>query len=59
MKKNISLLICFVLILSVFNVYAYEFPKSFWKINDAYQAAVDSGDDWGIIQFGEETISLM
>lgn len=59
MKKKISLLICFVLILSVFNVYAYEFPKSFWKINDAYQAAVDSGDDWGIIQFGEETISLM
>ncbi|MBE7038498.1 MAG: hypothetical protein E7404_06335 [Ruminococcaceae bacterium] len=61
MKKIISLLICLFIVFNMltFSVYAYKFPNSFWKINDAYQAALDSGDDWKIVHFGEETTALI
>lgn len=38
---------------------AYEFPHSFWSMNDAYQSAMNSGDDYGIITFGLQAVDLM
>ena len=43
--RNIALILCVVLIFSVFPVSAAEIPNAFWKLNDAYNAAISSGND--------------
>ncbi len=61
MKRFFYTLLTFVMILSVFpqTVGAYNFPQAFWAINDAYSAAIDSGDNHGIIEYGNKTVDLM
>ncbi len=41
------------------SVYAYKFPNSFWSVNDAYEAAVSSGDTNGIISNGLNAVSIL
>lgn len=51
--------VCMVLSLLVVPVSADELPQAFWALNDAYLAAKDAGDDDGIINFGEQVVSLL
>ena len=39
--------------------YAYELPHAFWALNDAYNAACDSGDNNGIINYGTQIVNLI
>ncbi len=62
MKKVLCFLVCFCLLLNLsFVCFAadYKFPNSFWPINEAYVAALESGNNEDIIKYGEETIGLM
>ncbi len=40
-------------------VAAYEFPNSFWALNEAYINAVNTGDNYAIIDNGNKIIELM
>ena len=60
MKKLFSLLIMSTVIFSsVPNVLAYNFPNAIWQYDDAYRAASDSGDLYGIITFGEQALGVI
>ncbi len=57
MKKFLTLLLALALIST--GVYAYELPHAFWEINRRYTEASDSGDLWGVINSGIETLNLL
>lgn len=60
MKKSISILLTIVLLFGMFaTVSAYEFPKSFWPVNDQYVKALNAKDNYGIIQYGIESIAIL
>ncbi len=56
--KKILLLVLSLAFLGI-NVSAYELPKTFWKTNGRYVAALESGDLWGIIENGMQTLDLL
>ncbi|MCC8168980.1 MAG: hypothetical protein LIO59_01110, partial [Oscillospiraceae bacterium] len=39
--------------------YAYDYPCSFWKINNAYEAAEESGNYSDIINYGTQVVNLI
>ncbi len=55
----LSAMLPFMLSLPLTNVSAYEFPNSFWAVDDSYNAALAAGDDYGIITYGTQSVSLM
>ncbi len=57
MKKTLAILLM-VVFLGI-NVCAYELPHAFWKLNDQYSAAVNSGDYWGVIDRGTAILDLI
>ena len=61
MKRFFCTLLTSIMIFSAFpqTVGAYKFPQAFWAINDAYIAAVESGNDTGIIEYGNKAVELM
>ena len=60
MKKSISILLTIVLLFGMLaTVSAYEFPKSFWPVNDQYVKALNAKDNYGIIQYGIESIAIL
>ena len=61
MKKILSVILMLICIAALLPqvALAYQFPQSFWAINDAYMSAVDSGDHYGVIEYGTKTVELM
>lgn len=61
MKRIFSVALILVMIFSILpqTIFAYEFPKAFWAINSAYTAAVEAGDNSGIIEYGNKAVELM
>ena len=60
MKKRLFLTVLMLMLTANIRVcFAYTFPNSFWKMNDAFTAASESGDTAGIIEFGNQSINLM
>ena len=57
--KKLLLLLCNVIFFSCIDVYAYNYPTSFWSTNEKYEEALNSNDFNGIIQYGNKIISLM
>lgn len=58
--KNITaILLSAILSLPASIVSAYEFPNSFWAIDNSYNSALAAGDDYGIINYGTQSVSLM
>lgn len=57
--KLISVFIIVLLFSFCYPVYAYEFPHSFWAMNDNYMAAVNSQNNSNIIKYGNQIIDLM
>ncbi len=41
------------------SVFASELPHAFWAIDDAYNAAVESGDYYGTVEYGAQAIKLL
>lgn len=39
--------------------FASELPHAFWAIDDAYNAAVESGDYYGTVEYGTQAINLL
>ncbi len=61
MKKLLSALLAAVLLTApcASGVSAAgEYPSAFWSVNDAYSAAMDSGDDEGIAYYARQTVPL-
>ena len=60
-KKLLSVMLTIGVIVNVaaMDVSAYQFPNSFWKINEAYLNAVESNDLNKIIEYGQQSINLM
>lgn len=58
MKKIIIMLACVFLMTGV-SVSAYNYPNAFWKANENYISALNSGDYSGIVKYGEEIIGIM
>ena len=50
MKKYISLLLCFVLLLGMTNIVCYAGDNEYWSAQKNYQAAVSSGDNNAILK---------
>lgn len=57
--KAISIFIVILLFSICAPVFAYEFPYSFWAMNDNYTAAINSGNNTNIIKYGNQIIELM
>ncbi|HIV86100.1 MAG TPA: S-layer homology domain-containing protein [Candidatus Monoglobus merdigallinarum] len=58
-KKLIAAAAAAALTLSAVPVLAYEFPNSFWPLNDGFNAAVSAGDYYGIIDYGTRSVEMM
>lgn len=60
MKKFLSFL-CMAAIVSLVpnSVCAYQFPNSVWRPNDAYSCALQSGDNYGVIDFGCQIMDIL
>lgn len=60
MKKFLSFICLAAVILTIpMSVYAYKFPNSVWKPNDAYASALQSGDNYGVINFGCQVMNIL
>ena len=61
MKRFFCTLLTSIMIFSLLpqTAGAYKFPQAFWAINDAYTAAVEAGDNYGIIEHGTKAVELM
>ena len=59
MKKIIAVLIIMVITVAGWNVYAYNFPSSFWEVNSKYENAFNSNNHNAIIEYGNKIINLM
>jgi len=59
MKKIISFILSFIIICSNVNVLAYNYPKTFWNVNDKYVAAIESKNYDKIIEYGNQIINIM
>ncbi len=46
-------------IVGVQEVWAADLPSAFWKLNDNYSRAKSTGDDDGIIYYGEQVVELL
>ena len=44
---------------SSISVFAYEYPKTFWSVNDKYVKALETKDYNKIIEYGNQIINLM
>lgn len=58
-KLLLLLLLCNVIFFSCIDVYAYNYPTSFWSTNEKYETALNANDFNGIIQYRNKIISLM
>lgn len=58
MRKIFCLLIVFCITFCM-GAAAYEFPHALWQVNDAFTAALNSGDYYGIINYGLQTLDIM
>ena len=61
MKKltaKAALIICIALIFSIIPLSAAKFPSAFWGLNDKYAAALNSGDDRGIVTYASQIVEL-
>lgn len=61
MKKILSAILVLACIMALIPqaVLAYQFPQSFWPINDAYMTAFNNNDHYGVIEHGTKTVELM
>ena len=61
MKKIFCTLLFSAMIFSIFpkTAEAYKFPQAFWAINDAYVSAVEKGDAYATIEYGNKAVELM
>lgn len=60
MKKIISFICLAAVILTIpMSVYAYKFPNSVWKPNNAYSSALQSGDNYGVINYGCQVMNIL
>lgn len=59
MKKAVAFLIGLVIIASQLQGFAYNYPQSFWGMNENYSRALANNDYNGIIQYGNQIITLM
>lgn len=58
-KKIVSLFVLIIILLEGFSAFAYNYPNSFWKINEKYEAALGAKAHYDIIKYGEQIINLM
>ena len=59
-KKIISFIFLIALLISFSSIsYAYEFPSSFWSMNESYTYARDTKNYPNIIKYGTKSISLL
>lgn len=59
-KKIISLIFLIALLISFSSIsYAYEFPSSFWSMNESYTYARDTKNYPNIIKYGTKIINLL
>lgn len=61
MKKILSIILIMVCFLAIIPqmALAYEFPKAFWPMNDAYMKAFESNDHENVIKYGAQQVELM
>ncbi|MDD6484620.1 MAG: S-layer homology domain-containing protein [Clostridiales bacterium] len=59
MKKLITAAVVSGLLLAGTTAMAYTFPNSYWPASRGYGAALESGDDQGIITYGKQIIDIM
>jgi len=59
LKKLISIFVCIILLVSNISVFAYNYPNSFWTINNKYVAAIEANNYEKIIEYGNQIINLM
>ena len=59
MKKRIAALILMFSFLIPAKIYAYEFPDEFWELNQKYERAVSSKNNYDIITYGTQELYLM
>ncbi len=57
-KRLLSFLLVLCCVLSI-SVHAYEFPQSFWAVNEQYTAAMENENYLDIITFAEQEIDIM
>ena len=59
-KKILSLIFLVALLISFASIsYAYEFPSSFWSMNESYTYARDTKNYPNIIKYGTKIINLL
>lgn len=60
-KRWLSMMLAAVLAVPMVlqQAFAAELPSRFWGLNDSYAAAKNSGDDDGIIYYGEAVVELL
>lgn len=60
MKKLLSFVLCTVIVLNIYPaVFAYEYPKGFWGVNDKYVQALTYKNYGQIIEYGNTIIDMM
>ena len=59
MKKIIALVVCVLLALQSFQVFAYNYPSEFWSLNSKYENALNTNNHYKIIEYGQQIINLM
>ncbi len=58
LKKLFAALLCAALLLP-YGVMADDYPHEIWAPLDAFAAALDAGDDWGMYDYGMQVINIM
>lgn len=58
-KRLTAFIIAALMLCSSAGAWAYEFPNSFWPMNDGFEAAAAADDVYGIINYGVQSINLM
>ena len=59
MKKIVSAILVFMLLLTNVSVFAVEYPSSFWSVEQKYIAAKNAKDHAKIIEYGTQLISIV
>ncbi len=57
--KLIAFSVALSLILASAPVMAADFPAAIWPVLDKYSAAVNAGDDWQILEWGQKSVDIM